>query len=106
MDHEELEDQAWNAFDRYMGDDAPKYSRSWASRAVSTTKTSRFDDAPGPFFVMGVNTRRTFSETEEAAKDHAHNIIDSGDCDEMLIVKVVGRIYRKKTPVEYESFED
>ena len=95
MNSEEMEDQAWEAF-----------SSRWRKKAVSSTRTSKFDDGPGAYFVMGVNTKRTFSESEEGAKVHAHNIIDRGDCDEMLIVKVVGHIYRKMTPVEYESFED
>jgi hypothetical protein len=74
---------------------------------VSTTDLSQFDDGKGKFFVMAKTTRRTFCKTEEAAKDHAINILEEGNAavDEFLIVKVVGRLKLKwvKPPVDYKK---
>ena len=70
---------------------------------VSTTKTSSFGDGEGRFFIQASATRRTFCVDKEAAIDHAQNLIDQGDCEEFLIVEVVGVLRKAPTPVVYVS---
>lgn len=74
---------------RYIGD-------------VETTNASAFDDGKGKFFVMSSKTRRTFCSSEGEARKHADNLIEKGEDEEMLVVRVVGRVRKKKTPTEYK----
>jgi hypothetical protein len=74
------------------------------SKNVSTTNPSAFDDGFGNFFVMSPNVRRTYT-SHPGAIDHAVNLIHSDNADEFLIVKVVGRVRKKRPPVEYIPVE-
>lgn len=75
------------------------------ARAVSTSAPSCFDDGEGHYFVMSPQVRRTFGDHEHAIT-HATNLIRNENCDEFLIVKVVGRVRKKPIPVEYVNLDD
>ena len=74
---------------------------------VKTSNPTQFDDQEreGVYFVTSPTTRRTFGSHSKII-DHATNFIQRGDCDEFLIVKVVGRIKKRPVPVEYVKIEN
>jgi hypothetical protein len=74
------------------------------SKNVSTTNPSSFNEGRGNFFVMSPNVRRTYA-SHAGAIDHAANLIYAENADEFLIVKVVGRVRKKRPPLEYVSEE-
>lgn len=74
------------------------------SKYVKTTNPSSYDEGRGGFFVMSPNVRRTYT-SHAGAVDHAANLIYADNADEFLIVKVIGRVRKKRPPIEYVSEE-
>jgi hypothetical protein len=75
------------------------YAYKMDNQKVKTTNASGYDPKTGNFAVVGVNTRRSWKKNFSDAVEHATHLIDAGNSDEFLIVKVVGRVKRKPTPV-------
>ena len=73
-------------------------TRRIGTPGVETTNATVFD-GEAKYFVIVPGTRRTFCETQEDAASHADNLLDYNRTqEEYLVVKVVGRVSRKKIP--------
>lgn len=72
-------------------------------RRVSTMNASKFDvKAKANYAVLSATAQnRTWMKTDKEAFEHADNLIDNGNADEFLIVKVVA--VRRKKPVQKET---
>ncbi len=66
--------------------------------------TSKFNGT-NKYAVIGAKQNRTWCASVADAIDHGANLICAEDANELLIIKVVGRV-RRRVPVDYFPYED
>lgn len=62
---------------------------------VKTSNTSKFSEhSVRSYVIMGAETKRTWCPDVEGAVEHATNLMNAGNADEFLVLKVVGIVKR------------
>lgn len=69
------------------------------------SNAKRFDPEEGIYACIGAHQNRTWASDVAGAIDHAANLIaESSSTNDLLIIKVVGRV-RRRVPVDFTSYE-
>ena len=92
-----------------MNDWADRQARSNSQKykIVPTMNAFTFNEEDR-YAVIGAKQKRSWKPTALHAMEHAVNLIHSDEdgCDEYLIVKVIGKVKRRKPPVDVTLYKN